>query len=169
MFTGIIGKIVMVQTVLLLALGAGSYFYFRHSQAVIAGLNEEKAVLETTVQTQTATIAAQEDAARRQNTESLRLQQSLVDAETSRRAVEQRLRSRNLEALARANSADLEQRLNRETSQLFREIELLTRPQHQNQNPSPQTQVDTLTSSTGNINNQQPPPRPPKQYGGAVR
>jgi hypothetical protein len=189
MFTGITGKILIAQAVVIVCMATAGWLYFNHSQSVISGLTADKARLETAVQVQEATIAAQQAAAQRQNTESLRLQQNLVDAEARRRELESRLRSRNLEAMARANSADLEQRINRATIQAFRDIETLTRPRDRAapsnapgttnaQSPASTSaapaQSNTTTGQaaanqspaleqTGPANGQ-PPPRPPRQY-----
>lgn len=171
MFGSITSKILIGQFVVMLVMAAGGYLYFKHSQSVIGRLTEEKTRLEISVREQEATILAQREAAARQNTESLRLQQSLVDAESQRRTLESRLRARNLEAMARANSADLERRINRATIEAFRDIENLTgsgrlaatangqsRSVTADRNPREGSQ----SSDAGNIpTNYQPPPRPP--------
>lgn len=153
---------------MLLMMASGGYFYFKHSQSVISNLTEDNARLEISVRQQEATIAAQRDAASRQNSESLRLQQTLADAESQRRLLENRLRARNLEAMARADSADLERRINRATVEAFRDIETLT---GSNRTPSPgnisennqsRTSAGGTVSNIGTLpTNHQPPPRPP--------
>lgn len=186
MFTGITGKLLIAQAVVILCMAAAGYFYFNHSQSVISGLTADKARLETAVNLQEETIAAQQAAAQRQNAESLRLQQSLSDAESQRRDLESRLRSRNLEAMARTNSADLEQRINRATIQAFRDIETITRPRDRvpaqtneaetrqpetGRNQVPAQPSTNATPQVGSHRSQpsasignQPPPRPPRQY-----
>ncbi len=184
MFSGISSKVILIQFVLMLAMVGAGYWYFQHSQAVIAALHEDKAKLETAVKVQEETIAAQQAAAQRQNAENLRLQQSLSDAESRRRDLETTIRRRNLEAMARANSADLEQRMNRATVQAFRDIENITRPRDRpveqptsrpqgtqptsepsqaSATPPPSVaQPNTAQPNTSQPSNIQPPPRPPR-------
>lgn len=166
---GITSKLTIIQFVVILIMIGIGYIYFRYSQGVIADLNASNARLQTAIETQEATIAAQRQAAERQNAENLRLQQGLADADRNRRELEGLIRRRNLEAMARANSQDLEQRINRATVQAFRDIENITTPRDrpsQNQipqRPSAQPQSPTQSPPASQIpTNYQPPPRPPR-------
>lgn len=184
MFTGISSKIILVQFALMAAMAGAGYLYFKHSQGVIETLTADKAKLEGAVATQQATIAAQQAAAARQNEANFALQQQVADADRVRRDLESTLRRRNLEAMARSNSADLEQRINRATATVFRDIETLTAPQDRPVPPPAQSQAPQAPSqpaSTGTAGsgpsapvsssqqsaptNNQPPPRPPVRSG----
>lgn len=160
---GISNKLVLVQFVIIVTLVGAGYAYFRHSQSVIAGLHEDKAKLETAVKLQEDTISAQKNHAQKQNTENLRLQQNLFDAENQRRDLEIKLRRKNLEAMARANSVDLEQRINKATEHAFKEIESVTKPKDRVDNKDKSGTVPTSQSHSSNSipSNVQPPPRPP--------
>lgn len=161
----------------MLAMAAGGYLYFKHSQNVIESLVADKARLEGAVATQQETIEAQRSAAERQNQATFALQQQIADAERSRRDLEMILRRRNLETMARNNSADLEQRINRATATIFRDLEILTAPGDRPSRPagsSDVTQPATPTSQpapaapsggTSLPTNFQPPPRPPVRSG----
>jgi hypothetical protein len=175
MFSGITGKLVIIQFCVILTLIGTGYAYFRYSESVIAGLHEDKAKLETAVKTQEETIAAQKQAAQKQNAENLRLQQGLFDAENQRRDLEAKLRRKNLEAMARANSADLEQRINRATSQAFKDIETLTKPKDRTEptldaQPKPREQKDIPTAQSNSTpSNIQPPPRAHRSQAGGPK
>lgn len=163
---GISNKLVLIQFVIIATLIGSGYAYFRHSQGVIAALHEDKAKLETAVKLQEQTIAAQQAQAQKQNAENLKLQQSLFDAENSRRELEIKLRRKNLEAMARSNSVDLEQRMNKATEQAFREIEAVTKPKDrqavETKKPNTPANVDKVEDRVSAPSNVQPPPRPPQ-------
>ena len=161
------GKIAAIQLVIILLMSGAGYAYFRHTENVINGLHEDKAKLETSVHEQEQTIAAQQASSRRQNEENLRLQQSLADADDNRRRLEAILRRKDLEAMARANSADLEMRMNRATVRAFRDIENLTAPRDRpppalTSAPGTVTPATSPAPSGGLPSNVQPPPRPPR-------
>jgi septal ring factor EnvC (AmiA/AmiB activator) len=158
MFGGFLGKIVAVQAIVLVLMAGGSYAYFRYSQSQIREISENNARLHEAVRTQETAIASLREMAERQNVESSRLQQSLSDAESTRRNLEMRLRRQNLEAMARNNSSDLEQRINRATVQAFSDLENITRSGN-----SPTPQSDNRNRSSVEVpTNHQPPPRPPQ-------
>lgn len=166
-------KIIGIQLIVILLMVAGGYAYFRYSQGVIATLHENNARLETAVKTQEETIAAQQAAAVRQNEQTLILQQNLGSSETVRRDLEARLRRANLEAMARANSADLERRMNSATERAFRDIEVITAPRDRPRAvqpvstapiPQPQPQANPVQAAQPPPLTTQPPPRPPRQY-----
>lgn len=159
MFAGISSKLMLIQAVVIVLLLGMGYWYYNHSQYRIQQLSEDKAKLETAVQLQTETIVAQQAAAQRQNTESFNLQQNMQQAEITRRELEQRLRRMDLQMRARTNAMDLEQQVNRDISQAFRDIENLTQSRNRT------TPVTTLTparpTTASNASNVQPPPSPP--------
>jgi len=149
MFTGIASKLVVAQLAVILALSGIGYFYFNRTQGTIKALEQDKAKLETAVNVQTETIKSLEGFWLEQQEQIKTLQSSLNDSESRRRNLEIRLRKMNLEAQARANSVDLENRMNTATKRAFSEIESITGKAQ----PVP---ADSIPS------NVQPPPRPPK-------
>lgn len=189
MFSGIMSKVVLIQFAVMACMVGLGYVYYTHSQDTIQKLNQDKAKLETAVQMQEQTIAAQKDAAQKQNAAMFSLQQSLADAETTRKTLEARLRRADLQAMARNNAADLEARINRATVQAFRDIETVTAPKDRPAPPAaPETRVDTgsvnkptpavsssparapatkptASMTTNSSSSPQPPPRPPQRAG----
>lgn len=158
MFGGFLGKIAAIQTLVLILMAGGSYAYFKYSQAQIQAISESNARLHDAVRTQETTIASLREMAERQNVESARLQQSFSNAESTRRNLEMRLRQQNLETMARTNSAELEQRINRETARAFLDLENITRS-----SSLPDPQNDNRNRSSSELpTNHQPPPRPPQ-------
>lgn len=160
MFAGINTYLIVGLVIIIACMAGGGYLYFSHAQAQIAQLSEDKARLETAVQLQEQTIAAQQEAAARQNQQMFALQQSMAQAEGTRRELEARLRRADLQNRARANSAETESRINRATVQAFRDIELLTQPQDRPRSTAPAANNTTPAAAqpSGAV---QPPPRPP--------
>ena len=187
-----LGKVAIIEFILMLAMAGAGVAYFRYTEAQIATLHENNAKLETAVNTQQETIKAQQKAAQEQAQQTLSLQQHLAEAETARRNFEDKLRQKDISAMARANAADLEARMNRATQLVMQDIINLTTPkdrpttpqqlsgpnplppqaptpsppQAPQQAPSPApTTAPTVTPTTSTTNtNNQPPPRPPKNY-----
>lgn len=159
MFAGINTYLIVGLVIIIACMAGGGYLYFSHAQAQIAQLSQDKARLETAVQLQEQTIAAQQEAAARQNQQMFALQQSMAQAEGTRRELEARLRRADLQNRARANSAETESRINRATVQAFRDIELLTQPQDRPRSTAPAAN-NTIPAAqpSGAV---QPPPRPP--------
>ena len=166
------GKIAIIQFFLVLAMAGAGVAYFHYTEGVINGLHEDNAKLQVAVSTQQATIEAQQKAAKAQAEQMVVLQQNIDDAEAHRRELEDKLRNKDIAAMARANSVDLEQRMNRATQQAFSEITKLTTPQDRpktvvdtNTAPAPSKPVVTTPNSpTANApkpSNYQPPPKPP--------
>lgn len=156
LFSSISSKIIAVLIILLLSILSLSYWYFTYSQSKISQLTVNVSRLESAIKTQEETIAAQSAAQIRQNEESLRLQQTVNSAESRRRELERQLRARNSELLARTNPQDFERRINQETSQIFRNLESITRPSTTNTPAA--SSVDPSSSSV------QPPANPPRTY-----
>jgi chromosome segregation ATPase len=148
MFTGIASKIVLVQLAIIIAIGGIGYFYFKHTQDKIVKLEQDKTKLETAVNVQTQTIKSLESFWLQQQEQLKTLQSSLNDSESRRRNLEVKLRKMNLEAQARANRVDLENRMNAATQRAFEQLEELTKLDNKSANEIP--------------SNIQPPPRPPK-------
>lgn len=190
MFSGIMSKVVLIQFAAMACMVGLGYWYYTSSQDTIQQLTKDKAKLETAVQMQEQTIAAQKQAADRQNAAMFSLQQHLAEAEQTRKDLEGKLRRSDLQAMARNNASALEAKVNRATVQTFRDIEIVTAPKDRPAPPAaPDTKVDTSTlnksvpassksSSTPSVTkptnatnptNQskspQPPPRPPQRSG----
>jgi hypothetical protein len=179
------GKIAIIQFFLMLAMAGAGVAYFHYTEGVINGLHEDNAKLQVAVSTQQATIEAQQKAAKAQAEQTVVLQQTIDDAEAQRRELADKLRNKDIAAMARANSVELEQRINRATAQAFSEITKLTTPQDR---PTPAVATNTntnttaasspskpvvttpipTTSNTLKPSNYQPPPKPPASSKGAT-
>jgi hypothetical protein len=156
MFFGSISKYVtwaMMGSLLVIVAGAG--LYYTHTQRELATLRSNEATLRSAVSTQETTIQTFLRASESQNYEISALQTALQNAEQVRRNTEARLRRANLEAMARLDSVDLENRLNRATQLAFEEIVRLTGG----------TVADDVVSGTPSasptVGDVQPPPAAP--------
>lgn len=167
------GKIAVIQFILILSMIVAGVSYFRYSEKQIATLHENNAKLETAVNTQQATIDAQIKAAQEQSEQMIALQQSTADAESHRRDIEDKLRQKDLAAMARANAADLEMRMNRATIKALQDMINLTTPKDravtpiQLETPLPRSTTDStakIKPINPNNSNQQPLPKSPKIY-----
>jgi hypothetical protein len=168
------GKIAVIELFLMLAMAGAGVEYFHYTEGVISGLHEDNAKLQVAVSTQQATIDAQQQAAKAQAAQNVVLQQTLDTAETTRRSLEDKLRQKDIAAMARANSSDLERRINSATSKTFNDITRITTPQDRPVPPeTSQTTVAPLASSPTTSNaakplDYQPPPHPPAQSKGTT-
>ena len=180
------GKIALIQFVLMLAMAGAGVEYFRYSEEVIATLHENNAKLTTAVNTQEETIKAQQKAAQEQGQQMVALQQAAADAELHRRDIEDKLRQKDIAAMARSNAADLEMRMNRATIKSLQDMIDLTTPKDRPVKPTrleapaaqnsstsasatPQTTTIAPTtapevSTPNGTSSPQPAPRPPKVY-----
>ena len=167
------GKIAVLEFILMLAMAAAGVEYFKYSQEQIATLHENNAKLETAVNTQQETIKAQQAAAQAQNQQMITLQQNVADAESKRRDFEDKLRQKDIAAMARANAADLEIRMNRATIKALQDMINLTTPKDRDATPVQLADPSSPAQSTSSVNaatttntssSPQPPPRPPKNY-----
>lgn len=169
--TDMFGKAAIIELVMIIVLAIAGLVYFRYTENIIAVLHENTAKLQDAVSIQQATIKAQQDAAIQQAAASFTLQQNVSAAETTRRQLENSLKISNIAAMARANSADLEQRINIATSTAFVALEKLTTPQDrpaQSQSNVPAVDISPTTSAKSTTSNYQPPPRPPVTYSTGV-
>jgi chromosome segregation ATPase len=172
MFGSITGKIAIAQFAVILCLGVFGYFYYTHSQNTMAELNKSIAKLETAVDMQEKTIAAQKEAAQLQNQAMFSLQQNLANAEVTKKNLETQLRKADLQAMARANAVELQTKINQATAQSFKEIEIITTPKdrpvtapQQPASTASGTVSATTKATTTSNNSPQPPPRPPVRSG----
>jgi len=169
MFGTITSKIAVAQFAVILCLGVFGYLYYTHSQNTIASLNKSLAKLETAVDMQEKTIAAQKEAAQIQNQAMFGLQQNLANAEITKKNLEIQLRKMDLQAMARVNAMELQTKINQATAQSFQEIERITAPKdrpstsHTQSTSAVSPTVPATTTSTNNST--QPPPRPPIRSG----
>jgi hypothetical protein len=161
------GKIAIIEFFLMLAMAGAGVSYFRYTEAQIATLHENNAKLETAVNTQQETIKAQQQAAAEQASQMVGLQQHMAEAESARRDFEDKLRQKDIGAMARANAADLEIRMNKATIQVLQDIINLTTPKDRQITPqqlqpytapvqTPTTPAVTATPAPA----QQPAPQP---------
>jgi hypothetical protein len=144
------GKIAVFEFFLLLIGAIGGYFYFDYNQNIINTLNANNIKLELVAAEQKSTIEAQQAAAKAQVQQFTVLQKSVAAAETQRRNLQDLLRQKDLAAMARANAADLEQRINHATSRAFDDMSKLTGATDQSSTTAPSKPL-----------NYQPPPHPP--------
>jgi len=148
------GKIAVLEFVLMLVMAAAGVEYFKYSQDQIATLHENNAKLETAVNTQQETIKAQQQASAAQAAQMITLQQHIADAETARRAFEDKLRQKDISAMARSNAADLEAKMNRATIQVLQDIINLTTPK--DRQITPQQLQEVVTPPQINIKSKPP-------------
>lgn len=128
-------KIAAVLVVVMLVMTGGFYAYFKYSQDRIQTLMADNAKLETAVKTNEETIKVMKDRAERQAQQVVDLQKGLNEANVARKELEQKFRRHDLDALARENSKALEDRMNRATMKVWRDLEAIT-----GGNPAPMPQ-----------------------------
>lgn len=114
------------MAVILLTLAGTFYWYYNSSQSRIEILQANQARLELSVQMQRQTIDRQREFLEFQQEYSRQLQQGLAEAESSRGKLEEIFRSHDLDALSRARPGLIENRINRGTERVFRELESMT-------------------------------------------
>jgi Tfp pilus assembly protein PilO len=147
---GLSGKIILVQTVVLLSVCGLAYWYWNWSQTRISNLTEEAHTLRVAIETQNGAIASLEAHAADQANRISSLQQRLSGAESTRRRLETQLRQLNLALRSRTNPQDTEAEINRTINQLWQELRELTGGSSNNTPPT---------------HTHQPPPRAPNRTG----
>lgn len=128
MFSSIQSKIILAAGVVIALLGVIGYFYWSWSQDEIQTLTKNNAILTTSVKIQKETIEDLQKYAVIQKREIEMLQEQTNNAETRRRDLENKLRQLNIEASARNNRSELENKLNAQSLQIFSDIESITTP-----------------------------------------
>lgn len=103
-----------------------AYYEYASSQLEIVTSNEIK--YQQAVQTQQAAINDLQAKIQQQDTAMLQLQNTANDAEIAKTQLENKFRTLDLNAQARANSQDLENRINKATSSAFKGVEDITKP-----------------------------------------
>jgi Tfp pilus assembly protein PilO len=161
-FGGISHYVIGAMLLIMLLMAGAGYWYWSWSQGRIEQLARENSQLHSAVSTQEAAITALRNNAATQAREVEGLQRNLADAESTRRAMEARLRRMNLQLMARNNSAELEASINRDTAQAFANLENITRSATATPAAGTTTSAPPAApaASAASINNQ-PPPRPP--------
>lgn len=170
------GKIAVLEFILIIDMAGAGVGYFHYTEGVIAALHEDNAKLQVAVNTQQATIEAQQQAAKAQAAQTLVLQQTLDNAEMNRRSLEDKLRQKDIAAMARANSNDLEKRINNATTRAFDDITRITTPQDRpavtkpdiSASVKPDVIHSTSPSNTAKPLDYQPPPHPPATSKGVI-
>lgn len=119
-------KIVGAMGLVLLVIAGGFYWYFDRTQTTIANLNQEKAVLELSVDTQIETIESMEDDMKRINEQLVIINTELSRARIQNRELVDRLGRHEIGALARARPGLVENIINNATAQAGRCFELLS-------------------------------------------
>lgn len=162
MFGGISHLVIGALLLIMLVSAGAGYWYWSWSQSRIEQLARENSQLQSAVSTQEAAITVLTNNAAAQAREVEGLQRNLADAESTRRAMEARLRRLNLQLMARNNAAELEVTINRDTAQAFANLENITR----SGNATPAADTNRPANSSGSAPSSapeinQPPPRPP--------
>jgi chromosome segregation ATPase len=122
------------------------YWYFNHSQEQIQALLKDKATLEIAVKEQQAAIDAMQKHAEEQAQQVQELQAGLADANSDKAQLEKKLRQHDLQVMAQDNPALLEERMNRATQRVWRDLEKTTGGQ-----PSPLPDESTKPNATAAV------------------
>tara|TARA_R110000823_G_scaffold207786_9_gene338327 strand:- start:723 stop:1130 length:408 start_codon:yes stop_codon:yes gene_type:complete len=127
LISGLLGgvwfKVALVAVVLVAAAGGAFYWYFTYSQGVIRTLESNAAKAEIAVK-----IANNENASLRRNfkkqkEENAKLQKDMIQIEVESEELSQLLSRHNLTHLSKRKPGLIENRINKGTRQLFRDIE----------------------------------------------
>ena len=123
---GIGFRISLVMLLLLLVNGSIGVWYYRDSQAKMALLIADNAKLETAVKEQEDAISSMKQHAEEQAKQVQELQTGLNAANDDKISLEKTLRDHDLAALARKNPKLLEDKMNKATDRVWRDLEVTT-------------------------------------------
>jgi len=126
MFMGIGFKISAILATILLTVCGAFYFYYNSTQAKITQLISDRVKLETAVKEQEQAIQAIQKHAAEQAAQVTELQKGLADANKDKSDLEAKLHSKDLAAMGRQDSKGLEDKMNRATERVFRDLEKVT-------------------------------------------
>ena len=161
MFATIQSKLTLALFVVILVIGGISGLYFWYSQKKIDTLQENNAKLETAVKEQKETIETIVKTVKNQNQQLLTLQNGVSAAEARRRDLEAMIQQMDIHALDKKDRLGLETELNKETNDMFNNMNRLTIPGTVFVPNTPgNTPPPTDKKPSPNTSNQ-PPPRPP--------
>lgn len=123
---GFMTKISLGLGIVIMVMAGGFYWYYNNTQTRLEILQANQARLELSVQMQRQTIERQREFLEFQQEYSRQLQRGLAEAEARPSELQQILQSHDLEALSRARPGLIENRINRGTERVFRELEAMT-------------------------------------------
>jgi len=101
----------------------GAKYYYDSTQATIQRLSAEKAILDTALEQQTASINAMQEQMERQNELNTELQANLQEANSGLSEMRSKFARHDLTRLAIAKPGLIQTRINNGTDEVFREIE----------------------------------------------
>lgn len=101
----------------------GAKYYYDSTQATIQRLSAEKAILDTALEQQTASINAMQEQMERQNELNTELQANLQEANSGLSEMRSKFARNDLTRLAIARPGLIQTRINNGTDEVFREIE----------------------------------------------
>jgi chromosome segregation ATPase len=101
----------------------GAKYYYDSTQATIQRLSAEKAILDTALEQQTASINAMQEQMERQNELNTELQANLQEANSGLSEMRSKFARHDLTRLAIARPGLIQTRINNGTDEVFREIE----------------------------------------------
>lgn len=123
---GIGFKLAAILAAVLFTVCGGFYFYYTSTQAKITQLISDRVKLETAVKEQEDAIKAIQQHAAEQAAQVNELQKGLADANKDKSELEATLHSKDLAAMGRQDSKGLEDKMNRATERVFRDLEKVT-------------------------------------------
>ena len=101
----------------------GAKYYYDSTKATIQRLSAEKAILDTALEQQTASINAMQEQMERQNELNTELQANLQEANSGLNEMRSKFARHDLTRLAIAKPGLIQTRINNGTDEVFREIE----------------------------------------------
>ena len=101
----------------------GAKYYYDSTQATIQRLSAEKAILDTALEQQTASINAMQEQMERQNELNTELQANLQEANSGLNEMRSKFARHDLTRLSIAKPGLIQTRINNGTDEVFREIE----------------------------------------------
>lgn len=123
MFSGIWSKITIGLVIVLMTITGGFYWYYNNTQTKLEIFQANQARLELAVTMQEYTIERQREFLELQQVYSQELQRGLAEAESSKSELEEIFQSHNLDELSKQRPGLIENRINRGTRDVFRQLE----------------------------------------------
>jgi chromosome segregation ATPase len=123
---GIGFKLSALLAVVLATVCGGFYFYYTSTQEKMAQLISDRIKLETAVKEQEQAIQAMQKHEAEQAAQVAELQLGLQGANKEKTELEAKLHAKDLAAMGRQDSKGLEDRMNRATERVFRDLEKVT-------------------------------------------
>lgn len=119
-------RLSIILIVIIGVLCSVGWFYYKDTQAIIQDLQDRNAKLTVAVEEQKQAIVALNKHAEEQAAQVQELQTGLNAANKDKAQLEKTLREHDLAALARANPKVLEDKMNKATARVWRDLEVTT-------------------------------------------